>query len=267
MDQPTDTGAASADSAAGSQDLGTGADTSADAAASAAAADKGAQDDKAQAQPETTVPVNVLTAVRDENKGLKDQIALYQTQLQTMQNQPAPAAAPVPDAAADPLAGISDDDIVSAGQVRAALASAGSQVDPTVLANLTNVVSEIQLTQQDANWQQTVKTYLPKMMETDPTILTMIQSQPNQMAQAKLALAFAKSNPEYVAAKATAGGAQPAETAADQINRIIENANKPGSVSQAAGAGGATIHPGDKYKAMSDADFDAYVAKVKSGKT
>ena len=223
------------------------------------------------------VTVDVLRAFREEIKGLKEQNQLYSTQLKMAQmaSQTAmPNPTMTPQGAQIPARvdggevsfDIADDDVVTGAELKKIVKSLKTapttQVDSTVAQRL----AVIELSQQDPNWQNTIKTYLPEMINTNPLIMNMLRSAANPL---EAALTFAKLNPRYEADKKAQGGGAGGVQQDDlmsQIDKLIENANKPSGAHGAGGASGA-VQAGDRFATMSDAEFDAHVANVIAGKT
>ena len=233
---------------------------------------KGAQGAEATEQDvQATVPMSVVKALRDEMKGLKEsnqtlesQVNLYKTQQQFMQSPQgyeAPAKPPEKPAE-DPLNGIGDDDLLTGKQMKNIL-SGMKQPDMSAALNPINQrLALMEVRAQDPDFENTIKTYLPEIVNSNPSLMAAIRGSENPIATA---LALAKTAPAYVAAQQQSEGQQPQQGILSEIDKIIENASKPGSASQVTG-GGATA-TADRFGSMTDAEFNAHVERVKAGKT
>ena len=206
----------------------------------------------------TSEGLKVVTTIRDELntskadlKTAQDQLTLYQAQLGNQQPAAAPAVPP------DPFDGMKDEDILTVADAKKLKVSQGV-ADPQV-AGLQNTVAKLQVQVQDPDYETTIRTYLPAAMRLNPAIAQSIQMSPNQLLAA---LNFAKLTPEYLAAQ-NKGAAPAQDDVSAMLDRIIENAGKPGSPASAGGAG--TVSGGDRFKDMKQDDFDAHLEKVLAG--
>jgi hypothetical protein len=232
----------------------------------------------------TMVPVSVLLKMREEMKDLKgradkaielqNQIDLYKanSQIKTM-DQPGTTSG-VPTGAVNPLDGLGDDDVILVKDLKPLIGNLGkaAELSPETKMQL----AKIEVSQQDPNYEQTITKYLPDILKINPGALTLIKQSPNPLMAS---LVYARSNPQYIADQAEAQkgkgggdgntgtntGQDPKNLSIEeQVDQIIANANKPGSSSLAGGAG--AIDTSDRFATMSDEDFLAHMAKVKSGK-
>ncbi len=234
------------------------------------------QDGGDDQEKRTEVPIDVLRAVRDENKTLKDQLRLYQAQLrQVMQNTPgfqpqnAPGGINIP-GNQNPDTGeikfdIDDDDVVTGAELKKIMGRLKGQPagDPQLNAKIAHLETVIRLNQTEPDWHQTINKYLPDLVQSDPEVWGIIQHSPNPI---KAALMFAKTSPKYAADHAQAGGGNPpgGEDLAATLERMIENAGKPAGGKQTGGGGAGGVN---RYENMSDEDFEKHMNKVISGRT
>jgi hypothetical protein len=147
-------------------------------------------------------------------------------------------------------------------------AEAVRQALAPVLARLETVQTQLNF----PDFQNTIQTYLPDMLKLNPGIAEFIKAAPNK---AMAALTFARMNPKYIQAQQSGGGTPAAEGVQTQgqqaqqmpddpvatLRQIIENSTKPANPGSMGGGQGA-LQGNDRWKAMSDADFDAEVQRV-----
>lgn len=232
---------------------------------------------------EVAVPLHVVEAIRNELSDSKKTAGELRGQLEqikalqqmggfnapSQQVQPtAPAQSAQPEFK-DPFEGVSDGELVTVADVRKMVKTlqAAPQTDGTkqTIANLTQALNKIQLQVQDPQYETTIRTYLPEMITANPGLRELIQRTPNPVMAA---LAIAKLSPKYQAtlnksAEPTSQNpTQPPDILSD-LQRIIENAARPGTPASAGGMGAVTGF--DRFKTMNDKDLDAEVNRVLSG--
>lgn len=242
---------------------------------------QGAQQQAAQPDQskEITVPLHVVEAVRNELKDTKTQAQTLREQMQQIQalqqfggGMPQQQQAQSPtqsQTVEDPLSGMEDDDLLSVNDMRKIITQIKTTSTPD--PNLTNTIAKMQVQMQDPNYETTIRTYLPEMVASQPILREMITRAPNPLAAA---LSVAKMSPRYIQGNQQQqlqqqGGQQqqgqntgPRDVLSD-LQRIIENATKPGNPG-AVGGGGA-VSGFDRFRNMPDADFDAEVNRVLNG--
>lgn len=220
-----------------------------------------------------TVPVTVVQALRDELNQAKAQAMQYQQQAEVMranaaawqQNQQYVQQQPQqPQQPADPFTGLRDDDVLTVADVKKIVERLPSASPAPVVDNdLRRTVMKLEMAQADPQYETTIRTYLPEVLASDPTLRTVIAASPNPL---KTALTLARANPKYIMARSAQQ--QPAQGAQlsplDQLSVILNNLEKPGNPGQ---FGGAAVGAGNagRYAAMSDAEFDAHVKSIKGG--
>lgn len=219
-----------------------------------------------------TVPVTVVQALRDELNQAKAQAMQYQQQAEVMranaaawqQNQQYVQPQAPPQQPADPFTGLRDDDVLTVADVKKIVERLPSAAHAPVVDNdLRLSVMKLEMAQADPQYETTIRTYLPEVLASDPTLRTVIAASPNPL---KTALTLARANPKYIMARSSqqqsAPGAQLSPL--DQLSVILNNLEKPGNPGQ---FGGASVGAGNagRYAAMSDAEFDAHVKSVKGG--
>jgi len=224
---------------------------------------------------EITVPLHVVEAVRKElteTKAGKAGLEARLSQLEAMQSmggmvqqrpianapaQPAPDVDPFKDA------GLEDDDLVDTATLRKIVATmrpgAGQDTEP-----LRAEISKLQLQVTDPQYEQTIRTYLPEMITANPMLRELITRSPNPLMSA---LTMARMSPRYIQeqqAKANANaGPTPPPDPLGELQRIIDNATKPGSPGSMGGGGAVSGY--DRFRTMGDAEFDAEVQRVLGG--
>lgn len=222
---------------------------------------------------EVNVPLHVVEAVRSELSQSKTTVGELRQRLQQLEamqqfaGQPQPAQAPAQptqpaQAATDPFEGLADDEIVSVKDVRKlAQALRSTPAAGPELSGITQTLGRLQLQIEDPQYETTIRTYLPEMITVNPSLRDLIQRAPNPLMAA---LTLSKMSPRYQAAKqAPAQPAQPAAPPADvlsDLQKIIENATRPASPGSVGGSTGLQGH--DRFKSMSDQEFDQEVARV-----
>jgi len=233
----------------------------------------------AQPQGEVAVPLHVVTALRDElskSKGTAQQLQQQLQQFQAMQmmggiqqqgNPPPATPGPQaqPQAQPDPLAGLEDTDIVNVKDLKAIVQSLrGNAPDLSqALGPINATLARMQVQLQDPRYETTIKEFLPEMITSQPFLREMIVRTPNPLLAA---LSVARMNPRYMQAQQAANGQQPQQPQAQQqdvladLQRIIENATKPGAPGAMGGGGAISGH--DRFRTMSDAEFNAEVNRV-----
>lgn len=243
-----------------------------------------------QPGPEVKVPVSVVQALRDENRGMKEKVQTLTTQLQILQQggfhfgggqqqqQPAgQSQQPQQQLPDDPFRGLEDDDTVTVADIKKALKSgafgggggSGAQQPapgggPQQFPGTSAAMEQFALMGQDPNYQQVIMQNLPNIVNTIPGIIPMVRQSPQPLTTL------------YSLAKVISGQGQQAGGGQQQANPsdptgIIDQliaavSQTPGSPSQ-FGGGGVGAGGGDRYKTMSDDEFEAHKQRVISGRT
>ena len=231
-----------------------------------------------QPQQEVQIPLNVVTALRDEVQTRNNTISELQAQVEQFklmqqmggqrpgqQPQEQQAQDQQPD---DPLSGMRDDDIVSVQDVRKILSTLQTQAPPTaefekMIQPLSHEMAKIQVQMRDPDYETTIKTHLPEMINSNPAIRGMIEHAPNKLLAA---LSIAQMNPKFQQAQQQAPGQEQQQQQPDilsDLQKIIENAAQPGTPASQGGSGAMQGY--DRFKNMDDKDFDAEVQRVLSG--
>lgn len=244
----------------------------------------GSQSGAAPGQPGQTpqqvqVPVTVVQALRDEVQAaktraeqLEQQVNLYRANAATWQQnmnqaQPQQPAQAQP-AAANAFEGMRDDDVLTVADVKKIVERLPSSSPAPDQNDLRMTVMKLEVQQMDPQFETTIRTYLPEVLASDPTLTHVLKASPNPF---RTALTLARTNPKFIAAR-TAAGQTPAgggapqapQTPMDQLALILQNLEKPGNPGQ---FGGAPVGAGNagRFASMSDAEFEAHVRSVKGG--
>lgn len=237
----------------------------------AAQGQPGAGGQPVQPDHQVQVPLSVVEAVRkelSEAKASKTEIEAKLNQIQAMQqfapaqpvqpSQPS-AAQPAPEPPKDPFEGMDDEELISVKDIRKLSETFKPDVSQAI-APLKAEIAKIQLQATDPNYEQTIRTYLPEMIAANPMLRDMITRSPNPIVAA---LGVSRMNPRYV--QAAGGGITPAPSPdpLTALQRIIENATRPGAPGSMGGGG--AFSGNDRFRNMNDAEFDAEVNRVLAG--
>lgn len=182
---------------------------------------------------ERMVPLSALEAERakrqerdDENRMMRDHLALMQAQTARPQAQQAPQQ--------DEFGGLEDSDVMTVGEFKKQSQRLSGQFQMTL--------EELKMTQRNPDYQEVVSKYLPELFKTNPGLRESLRKTQDY----ELAYYLAKNSEAY---KATNSKRQRHEDA----DRIIKNSQHTGSLSSM----GATtpVTQAKRYKDMSDEDF------------
>lgn len=203
-----------------------------------------------QGSQEQTVPVGVVQEIRNElkemkqaNQTLQDQVALYQAntgqrQQETPQNQPE---------------GPADDDLMTHGEFKNLLNAEASKIS--------GAIGEIRMMQENSDYTTIIKEHLPNVLKNSPALQQAIRTSSNPYV---LAYSLGKTDPAYIKKVNEQNlnkGGNASQQQAD-AQKIIDNAQKPGSASLASGAGGG-ISGASLYENMTDDQIRARAEEVK----
>lgn len=196
---------------------------------------------------EVSVPVSVLQELRDKNKELTDNLSSSNDQLNLYKanvNQAAPAQQ-VPAKAEE--SEFEDNDVLTYKDMKGIIQKLDKRYQ--------NAYNELKSSTQNPDYSKTIKEYLPKVIENNPSLKNAIMSSSDPYT---LSYELAKAVKDKGSKKATKDEKQ--ENMSD-IDKILENAKKPGSASQHSGAGGG-LTAGDVYAKMSDEEFEKSVQDI-----
>lgn len=241
-----------------------------------------------------TVPLTVVKALQKELSDSKTTVGELKNQLQQVQalqqmgggaqvfqqpttQQPGDGNGQPNDAgqqSADPLKaldGLEDGDLVRTEDLKAVIqAVRGMMTTPDMtkaLDPINSTLARLQVQIQDPNFENTIRTYLPEMITAQPYLREMIQRAPNPILAA---LGVARMSPKYLETQKVSqgngqqGGEQVQDDPLTALQKIIENATKPGAPGAMGGAGTGAMSGLDRFSNMDpmSPEFAAEVSKV-----
>lgn len=178
---------------------------------------------------EESVPLAALQAERKQRQELQSNMKMMQDHMELLKaNQPSK----VPE---DDFGELQDDDILTVGEAKKQLGA--------IKRDYQMSVEEIKMQQSFSDYNDVVKNYLPDILKEDPDLRIEIEHAKNPY---KLAYNLAKRSARYQKEKTQ-------NTKNATADRILENANKPGSLSAVGST--APKSTNGNWKSMSDADF------------
>ncbi len=189
-----------------------------------------------QPQSPDMVPVTALQAERRERQQLQEQNKLLQDHMALMQANTAPQPAPQ-----DEMSGMSDDDVLTVGEAKKFLGQ--------IQNNYQTSVEELRVQTKYNDYNDVVTKYLPDVIKNNPALKTTLQNDPNKH---ELAYYLARNSDAY-------RGAHHEAKKSDDAQRIVQNGQRPGSLS----AVGSTSPQSQvrNIKNMADKDFMAMANK------
>jgi hypothetical protein len=184
-----------------------------------------------------------LEEAQRQNQTYQQQLNVFQNYLNQQQQQPAQTAAPLDD--------FNDDDVVTGADMKRAMSRVLEEKEKAFQQQLKAQESQLAvmaLRSQYPDYNEVVQDAV-KMAENDPQLAEAIRT---------------SSNPGLLAYQlGKARSAAPSQQVA-AAQKIVENAQKPGSASQAA-TGGSALSKVDYFMDMSAKEFEEHIAKVKMG--
>jgi hypothetical protein len=179
---------------------------------------------------------------------LKDQNALYKTQLTVLQGGMGPGKTAADDN--DPFSGREDDDVITVAEMR--------QIISQITSHIGGSLGEARLAANKSDYAEVVKTHLPNYLQSNPEMIQVLRSLP-PASRPSLAYLLGTLDPNYLAKKNQANLAhEPSGDAA----RIAANKAKP---NMAGKGGGAPLGKASRYESMDDAELERTIAQVKMG--
>ena len=188
-----------------------------------------------------------LEELEQRNQTYQQQLGVFQNYMSQMQQQSSQQSQ-------SPLDRISEDDVITGGEFKAALQSMMQEKEQSFqqkLAQYEQQMSVMQMKAQYPDYDNVVRETV-KMAEQNPALAEAIRSSSNPHLLA------------YQLGKANTGNSAMASRQVEEARRMVENSQKPGSLAGATGGGGA-LSKADFIMNMSDQDFENHVAKVKRG--
>lgn len=216
---------------------------------------EGEQPAPAQSTPEASPEVNPqaehFRALREEVDRIKTEKEAekreYQLQLDMLranidrQSRPAPQ----PTHEKQFLDGMKEDDIPNVGELRREWAHKEAAYQSRL--------EELQVAQQYPDYAEVLQKYVAPLITQKPYLAEGIRNSPNS---ALMAYEMGKMAQQ-------AQGNKTVETRSENAQRIVENAKKPGTLSQAGGQG--ALSKADFYASMSDQEFMRFAGKNLEG--
>ena len=212
---------------------------------------------QAAAGGETTVPVEVVEKLREELKQVKDEGELLKEQVELYK-----ANMDIKPKEEKPDTDIKDDDVITYAEAKKLIADASKGIAGTL--------QQLEFAQTNTDFNEVITKYLPDLLKKEPALTDAIKTSSNP---ALLAYKLAKSSSAYqkdAAAGQLGGEEQKAEELRAKAakgdtdaQKLLEKMGKPGSASQAGGAGGG-VSSGEFYNNMSDEDFEARIAEIQA---
>ena len=206
-----------------------------------------------------SVPLTVLTAVKDELKQAKEAAANYQQQLAAFQGQGRQQQQQTSkdNQVKDPLDGMDDSDLITVSDVKKIMKSTASSS-----ATLTTKLEHLQFAVDHPDYKEAIGN-LGTILKDDQNLAAEIHS---EIKNSKNPLATAYNYAKLVSKKTASkqsGEKSEIDIMAD-LEQLIANQNKPGSPAQVQGGGGG-VGKAERIKAMSPEEFERHLDRIKSG--
>lgn len=216
---------------------------------------------------ETNSELERLREEAAEAKRLREQLELARANPPAYphyQQQPPQPAQPAQE---EPSFDFGDDDIIDGAKFKQILPTLASMLANKVnqsigVDNIRQDLAHMRLAQRDPDYEATIKTYLPKLVNEDPGIKQVIQTSQDPMGTA-LALSLREKRMQEMSQQAPPE-TKPTTSFMDELTQIIENQGKPKSPSS-AGSGAAAVTGADRFAHMTKEEFEAHKAKVLAG--
>jgi len=193
------------------------------------------------------------TKERDEYRQRLNMVEQQQAIMQANSYQQAPQATQPED---NPFDGLSEDDVLTGADFKRAVSKVEERANKRVESELGEIKKQLgtmQAKSQYTDYDEVVG-YTLKQAQNDPNLAQAIASSSNPQL---LAYQLGKATPDYLEKKQS-------KKQSAEAQRIVENAQKPGSVNQATTGGGA-LSRSEWIKGCDDREFEAHIAKIKGG--
>lgn len=186
------------------------------------------------APAEEHVPLSALQAERKQRQELQQNLRMMQDHMELLKaNQQQRKVDQTPT--------LNDDDVLTYGEAKKYLDS--------IQQGYKQSVEELRMQQAHPDYADIVKNYLPDVLQQNPELREDLQAARNPY---KLAYLLAKKSDRYLAE-------QQQLKKSDKATRILENSQKPGSLSSIGSTAPVTSHK--NWKSMSDAEFKQHVTR------
>jgi hypothetical protein len=200
--------------------------------------------DEDEEEEERTVPLAALKDERGKRKNLEQQLELYRTQLQMLQNQGHVKKE------VDPFDEVDDYDAITKGQLVKSLNSMRGEIQ--------NQIGQLIMSQKYPDYEEVINKYLVPMINADPQLLDTLNAVP-EAKRYDFAYRIATTNPNY---KKKGSKDVDAETLKKKSKKIIKNSKKAKSPSTVSdGSAGS----GNKWSEASEEDILKEALRVVEG--
>jgi hypothetical protein len=178
--------------------------------------------------------VSALQAERQQRQHLQEQIQMLNEQVSYLHNQNATPKQK------NPLDEVADDDLLTVGM--------GKNYTSSLMKQFKDEVEELKISMRHPDYPQTVKKFLPKLLEKNPNLRNVITKADNPY---ETAYYLATHSEDYIREKAVAR--------TPEAQKILDQQNRTGNLSST----GTTAPKGQvsAYKNLSDKEFKTLVNK------
>lgn len=205
-------------------------------------------------QQETTVPLHVVQAMREELKGLKEKNEAFTNHIQMMQWQQQSAPPPAP---YNPFQGKDPKDSI--------LVEDAARMVSEMEHRTQSQLAEIKMAAKTPDYEDVIKKYLPKAALEDPDLIAEIKTSANPYKTAYLAAKASKAYQEDLMSsyRQKTNEQPPMKPKADpEAEKLINNAKQSGNLSSVANNSSPTgQYP--EFGRMTDDEFRQYKGSVK----
>ncbi|MFX0200993.1 MAG: hypothetical protein ACFFCW_33150 [Candidatus Hodarchaeota archaeon] len=211
--------------------------------------DKGQDQDQGQDSREQNFEAlrGEVQELKNQNQLLQDQLELYRANVSMGQTQERRTETQAKD---DAFGGMEDEDVLTVADAKKIFGAKEAQ--------FSEGLSEMRMAVLFPDYRNIVTQHLPNVLKNNPTLATALKDPVKY--RHLIAYELAKTDPEFTK---TTTGSQEEKGGESEADRIIKNAQKTKSVSQAGGGGGG-LSKLEMYATMSDEDFEKEIAKVKA---
>lgn len=182
------------------------------------------------------VPLDALQQERAQRQQLQDELKMIKDHMALMQAQQQQPRREEP----KQFDGLEDDDVLTVGEFKKALTAKEQQYNMSL--------QELKMAQKHPDYQEVLTRYLPKVLESNPSLRNALQ----QSQDYELAYYLAKNSDAYKADNRQTKRSKEAE-------KMLQNAQQPGSLSSVGGS--STQSSVKNWKQMSDQEFMSQVHK------
>lgn len=200
-------------------------------------------------QPEQTVPVHVVQAMREELKALKEKNEAFNNHLQMMQWQSSQQNQPK---SQDPFSEVDPDDSIKVKDARRMIQDYESRTNAQL--------AEIKMAAKTPDYEEVIKKYLPIAAKEDPDLIAEIRSSSNPYKAAYLAAKASKAYQEDLMSNRKSEEKPKAKDF--DVDKMISNSMQSGNLS-AVGNNAKVSGKHEPFSQMTDDEFKAYKSKIR----